>query len=59
MGNCMILFPAIDLKEGKCVRLRQGDFEDYFAERDFLGRSFPPFPPISKQKKQVRHLISD
>ena len=28
MGNCMILFPAIDLKEGKCVRLRQGDFED-------------------------------
>ena len=24
----MILFPAIDLKEGKCVRLRQGDFED-------------------------------
>ncbi|RYE29183.1 MAG: 1-(5-phosphoribosyl)-5-((5-phosphoribosylamino)methylideneamino)imidazole-4-carboxamide isomerase, partial [Hyphomicrobiales bacterium] len=21
----MILFPAIDLKEGRCVRLRQGD----------------------------------
>ncbi len=23
----MILFPAIDLKDGKCVRLIQGDFE--------------------------------
>ena len=22
----MILFPAIDLKDGKCVRLVQGDF---------------------------------
>ncbi|PET58421.1 1-(5-phosphoribosyl)-5-[(5-phosphoribosylamino)methylideneamino]imidazole-4-carboxamide isomerase [Bacillus sp. AFS001701] len=24
----MILFPAIDLKDGKCVRLKQGDFND-------------------------------
>ena len=23
----MILFPAIDLKDGQCVRLIQGDFE--------------------------------
>ena len=23
----MILFPAIDLKDGKCVRLIQGDFK--------------------------------
>ena len=22
----MIIYPAIDLKDGKCVRLRQGDF---------------------------------
>ena len=29
------------------------------AERDFLGHSFPSFPPISKQKKQVRHLTND
>ena len=24
----MLLIPAIDLKEGKCVRLRQGRMED-------------------------------
>lgn len=24
----MLLIPAIDLKDGKCVRLRQGDMED-------------------------------
>ena len=23
----MILFPAIDLKDGKCVRLRQGEMD--------------------------------
>ena len=23
----MIFFPAIDLKEGRCVRLRQGDMD--------------------------------
>ena len=26
------------------------------AETDFPGHAFPRFPPISKQKKQVRHL---
>jgi phosphoribosylformimino-5-aminoimidazole carboxamide ribotide isomerase len=26
-GQSMILFPAIDLKDGQCVRLRQGDME--------------------------------
>ena len=25
--NAMILFPAIDLKDGQCVRLRQGEME--------------------------------
>ena len=29
------------------------------AENDFIGHSFPSFPPISKQKKQVRHLRRD
>ena len=24
----MLLIPAIDLKDGKCVRLRQGDLDD-------------------------------
>ena len=24
----MLLIPAIDLKDGKCVRLRQGDMDD-------------------------------
>ena len=24
----MLLIPAIDLKDGRCVRLRQGDMED-------------------------------
>lgn len=24
----MQLYPAIDLKDGKCVRLRQGEFKD-------------------------------
>ena len=44
----MILFPAIDLKEGRCVRLRQGDMaqvtvfnEDPAAQaRDFVGIGF-------------------
>ena len=27
----MILFPAIDLKNGQCVRLEQGDMEVMFA----------------------------
>ncbi len=27
MGSSMILFPAIDLKNGQCVRLRQGDMD--------------------------------
>ena len=29
------------------------------AESDFIGHSFPSFPPISKQKKQVRHLLRE
>ena len=29
------------------------------AENDFVGHSFPNFPPISKQKKQVKHLSRD
>ena len=29
------------------------------AESDFVGHSFPSFPAISKQKKQVRHLTQD
>ena len=30
----MLLIPAIDLKDGKCVRLRQGRMEDYTAFPD-------------------------
>jgi phosphoribosylformimino-5-aminoimidazole carboxamide ribotide isomerase len=30
----MILYPAIDISEGKAVRLRQGDFEDKTVYRD-------------------------
>src|SRR3546814_12495661 len=26
--NIMLLIPAIDLKDGRCVRLRQGDLDD-------------------------------
>ena len=29
------------------------------AESDFVGHSFPNFPPIQKQKKQVRHLLRE
>lgn len=32
----MLLIPAIDLKDGKCVRLRQGRMED---ETIFSGKS--------------------
>jgi phosphoribosylformimino-5-aminoimidazole carboxamide ribotide isomerase len=27
MGECMILLPAIDIKDGRCVRLFQGDYD--------------------------------
>ena len=30
----MILFPAIDLKDGKCVRLRKGDMDDSTVYND-------------------------
>ena len=29
------------------------------AESDFVGHRFPSFPPISKQRKQVRHLTKE
>ncbi|MHB8132377.1 MAG: HisA/HisF-related TIM barrel protein, partial [Mobilitalea sp.] len=30
----MILFPAIDIKNGQCVRLRQGSFQDILVYSD-------------------------
>lgn len=30
----MIIYPAIDLKEGRCVRLRQGNIKDYTVYND-------------------------
>ena len=37
----MILFPAIDLKDGKCVRLVQGDFNKFNAFKLTLIGSLP------------------
>lgn len=33
-GNAMQLYPAIDLKDGKCVRLRQGEFKEVTVYSD-------------------------
>ena len=34
----MLLFPAVDIKDGRAVRLRQGDFDDVTVyEDDPLG----------------------
>lgn len=41
--NCMILFPAIDLKDGQCVRLKLGDMDEatvYNTDPAAQARSF-------------------
>jgi phosphoribosylformimino-5-aminoimidazole carboxamide ribotide isomerase len=35
MGRIMIIIPAIDLKDGKCVRLKQGDFNRLTVYSEF------------------------
>jgi phosphoribosylformimino-5-aminoimidazole carboxamide ribonucleotide (ProFAR) isomerase len=34
----MLIIPAIDLKDGQCVRLRQGDMDDSTVFSDDPGR---------------------
>ena len=34
----MLLIPAIDLKDGHCVRLKQGDMNDSMAGQGFQWR---------------------
>ena len=42
----MILFPAIDLKDGRCVRLQQGDM----AKATIFNEDPPPRPRLSRAK---------
>ena len=47
----MIIFPAIDLKDGKCVRLYKGDFN-----KTTIFNSFPFNQALEFQKKGFTHL---
>ena len=44
----MIIFPAIDLKDGKCVRLYKGDFN-----KTTIFNSFPFNQALEFQKKRL------
>lgn len=45
----MILFPAIDLKDGRCVRLRQGDMEQVTVFNDNPGGQAKKFTDAGAQ----------
>ena len=47
----MIIFPAIDLKDGKCVRLYKGDFN-----KTTIFNSYPFNQALEFQKKGFTHL---
>jgi phosphoribosylformimino-5-aminoimidazole carboxamide ribotide isomerase len=47
----MLIFPAIDLKDGKCVRLYKGDFN-----KTTIFSSSPFNQALEFQKKGFTHL---
>ena len=49
----MIIFPAIDLRDGKCVRLYKGDFS-----KTTIFNSSPYNQAIEFKKKGFKKIIS-
>ena len=45
----MLLIPAIDLKDGRCVRLRQGDLDDATV----FSEDPPPWPPAGSNRARA------
>ena len=50
----MLLIPAIDIKNGKCVRLRQGDMGEETVYNSDPGRNGDTMGP-NRRKKAAYH----
>ena len=62
----MILFPAIDLKNGQCVRLKQGDMEQATVFNDDPGRPGArlrgagfPLAPCRRSRRRLRRQADE